>query len=52
MAEHFDRVVVSTDDGEVAAVARQYGAEVIERPAELSGDTALYVSYVSRTNSL
>jgi YrbI family 3-deoxy-D-manno-octulosonate 8-phosphate phosphatase len=34
------RVVVSTDDPEIAAVARQYGAEVIWRPVEISGDTA------------
>jgi len=36
-----DRVVVSTDDPEIAAVAREYGAEVpFLRPPELSGDTA------------
>jgi YrbI family 3-deoxy-D-manno-octulosonate 8-phosphate phosphatase len=35
-----DRVVVSTDDSEIAAVAREWGAEVVDRPAELSGDTA------------
>lgn len=34
------RVVVSTDDGEIAAVAREYGAEVVDRPADISGDTA------------
>jgi len=34
------RVVVSTDDAEIAAVARQYGAEVVWRPAEISGDSA------------
>jgi YrbI family 3-deoxy-D-manno-octulosonate 8-phosphate phosphatase len=34
------RVVVSTDDAEIAAVARRYGAEVVERPAEISGDAA------------
>lgn len=35
----FSRVVVSTDDDEVADVARQYGAEVpFMRPAELSDD--------------
>ncbi len=34
------RVVVSTDDAEIAAVAEQYGAEVIWRPAEISGDEA------------
>lgn len=34
------RVVVSTDDPEIGAVAQQYGAEVVWRPAEISGDTA------------
>jgi CMP-N-acetylneuraminic acid synthetase len=34
------RVVVSTDDAEIAAVARRCGAEVVDRPAELAGDTA------------
>jgi len=34
-----DRVVVSTDDDEIAAIARQYGAEVpFMRPAALAGD--------------
>ncbi|MDN4480443.1 acylneuraminate cytidylyltransferase [Demequina muriae] len=31
---------VSTDDADIAAVARQYGAEVIDRPASLATDTA------------
>ncbi|NHI16998.1 acylneuraminate cytidylyltransferase [Microbacterium excoecariae] len=35
-----DRVVVSTDDSEIAGVAREWGAEVVWRPRELSGDTA------------
>lgn len=39
-AERIDRVVVSTDDAEIAAVAREWGAEVIDRPADLAGDTA------------
>lgn len=35
----FDRVIVSTDDAEIAEVARQHGAEVpFMRPAELSDD--------------
>ncbi|MFG3694024.1 pseudaminic acid cytidylyltransferase [Stutzerimonas stutzeri] len=35
----FDRVIVSTDDDEIARVARQHGAEVpFVRPAELSDD--------------
>jgi pseudaminic acid cytidylyltransferase len=37
----FTRIVVSTDDDEIAAVARACGAEVPwRRPAELSGDEA------------
>ena len=37
----FDHVVVSTDDAEIAEVARQYGAEIpFVRPAELSNDFA------------
>jgi pseudaminic acid cytidylyltransferase len=35
----FDRVIVSTDDEEIASVAKEYGAEVpFLRPAELSDD--------------
>ncbi|MCW5236775.1 acylneuraminate cytidylyltransferase family protein [Verminephrobacter eiseniae] len=34
------RVVVSTDDAQIAAVAREHGAQVLERPAALAGDTA------------
>jgi N-acylneuraminate cytidylyltransferase len=34
------RIVVSTDDPEIAAVSRQYGAEVVWRPSEFSGATA------------
>lgn len=37
-ASTIERVVVSTDDEEIAAVSRAYGAEVIRRPSELSGD--------------
>lgn len=35
----FDRVIVSTDDNEIAQVARDWGAEVpFMRPVDLSGD--------------
>jgi N-acylneuraminate cytidylyltransferase len=34
------RVVVSTDDEAIAAVARAYGADVVRRPEAISGDTA------------
>lgn len=34
------RVVVSTDDYEIGSVAREWGAEVVWRPKEISGDDA------------
>ena len=33
-----DRIIVSTDDNEIAAIAKEYGAEVIMRPVELAID--------------
>ena len=39
-ASSVNRVVVSTDDMEIACVARKYGADVVLRPADISGDTA------------
>ncbi|HEY8746509.1 MAG TPA: acylneuraminate cytidylyltransferase [Tepidisphaeraceae bacterium] len=39
-ASRVNRVIVSTDDREIADVAREFGAEVIWRPEEISGDAA------------
>jgi CMP-N-acetylneuraminic acid synthetase len=39
-ARGVSRVVVSTDGARIAAVAREMGAEVVERPADLASDTA------------
>lgn len=40
-AKTVDRIIVSTDDPEIAAIAKESGAEVpFLRPAELSGDNA------------
>lgn len=39
-AKLIDRIYVTTDDSEIAYVSRNYGAEVIQRPAELASDTA------------
>ena len=39
-ARGIDRVVVSTDDAEIAGLARAHGAEVVERPAAIAGDAA------------
>lgn len=39
-SENIGRLVVSTDDMEIAQVSRQSGADVIARPEEISGHTA------------
>jgi CMP-N-acetylneuraminic acid synthetase len=39
----FDRILVSTEDAEIAAIARAHGAEVIERPAEIAQDRSTVV---------
>lgn len=43
------RIIVSTDDDEIASVARTHGAGVIRRPAELAGDTASSESALTHT---
>lgn len=35
-----DRILVSTDDPEIGMIASRHGAEVVWRPAEISGDSA------------
>lgn len=39
-ASSVQRVIVSTDSSEIADIAKEYGAEVVLRPIEISGDTA------------
>lgn len=38
-SKSIDRIIVSTDDARIADVSRAYGADVLDRPAELAGDT-------------
>jgi N-acylneuraminate cytidylyltransferase len=38
-----DRIIVSTDDTEIASIARAYGAEVYIRPGHLATDEALVI---------
>jgi CMP-N,N'-diacetyllegionaminic acid synthase len=38
-----DRIMVSTDDAAIAAVAREHGAEVYPRPAHLATDESLVI---------
>lgn len=46
-ARSLDRVLVSTDDNEIAAVARRHGAEIpFLRPAEFATDTASSLSVI------
>jgi len=45
----FDKVIVSTDDNEIAKISKEYGAEVQMRPKELADDytgTAEVIEYV------
>lgn len=47
LASRLDRVVLSTEDDEIAAVGRSLGLEVpVPRPAELAGDGALSIDVV------
>lgn len=47
-AECFDRIVVSTDDAEIAEVARAHGAEVpFDRPGKLADDHAATVPVIA-----
>jgi len=48
-SQYIQRVVVSTDDPEIAQVAKSYGAEVVRRPAEISGDLATSESALLHT---
>ena len=45
-SRRLSRFVVSTDDGEIACVARQCGAEVVLRPPELAADDTPMVPVV------
>lgn len=46
-AEGLSRVIVSTDDAEIAEISKQFGAEVpFFRPTELAGDSATSVDVV------
>lgn len=47
LTENIDRVIVSTDSGKYAEIARQYGAEVpFLRPAEISGDKSTDIEFM------
>ena len=39
-ATHVHRIIVSTDSPQIAEIAKEYGAEIIYRPAEISDDNS------------
>ena len=45
-SKHIDRVVVTTDDREIEEISVNWGANVIQRPANLATDTASSVDVV------
>jgi len=46
-SKYLDRIILSTDSSEYAAIARQYGAETpFLRPGEISGDQATDYDYI------
>lgn len=47
-----DAVYVSTDDDEIAKISKKAGAEIINRPKEISGDTATTESAIEHTLSV
>lgn len=51
----FDRIVVSTDDDQIARIAERYGAESLRRPPELAvdevGTQEVFLHAVMRTDS-
>lgn len=39
-SKYIDRVVVTSDDDEILAISKKYGADTIQRPDELASDTS------------
>ncbi|MBA7588144.1 N-acylneuraminate cytidylyltransferase [subsurface metagenome] len=48
-SKYLDRVVVSTDDKEIAEISIKYGAEVIRRPKKLATDSSLVKDAIKYT---
>lgn len=46
-----DRYVVSTEDAEIAAISRAFGADVVDRPEDLATDTATTLSVLQHVHS-
>jgi YrbI family 3-deoxy-D-manno-octulosonate 8-phosphate phosphatase len=52
LAKEITRIVVSTDDDEIAEISLSHGAEVVRRPSEISGDHASSESAITHVLEL
>jgi len=50
-SKYITKVVVSTEDSEIAKISKEYGADIILRPSELATDTATTMDVISHTVS-
>lgn len=48
-SKYIDKVVVSTDNDEIAEISKQYGAEIIKRPKDIATDKAKSADAVLHT---
>lgn len=48
-SRYLDRVVVSTEDEEIAKISKKYGAEIVERPQKLATDKAETIDVIFHT---
>ena len=45
-SKHLDRVIVSTEDKEIAKISKEWGAEVVKRPEELARDDSKTIDLI------
>lgn len=48
-SKYIDKVIVTSDDDEILSISKEYGAEIIRRPDELSSDTATTFDAIKHT---
>jgi len=48
-SKYIDKVVVTSDDGEILEISKKFGAETIKRPDELASDTATTFNAIKHT---
>jgi len=48
-SQYIDKVVVTSDDDEILAISKKYGADIINRPDELASDTSTTFDAIKHT---